>query len=120
MNNAHLPVTGEMPAPRAGFDIHDATGAWLPKRELAERVGIQFGTPAFVYNADYIRANFANLRRRLSPAIDILYSLKANPNAAVVDCLKSCGAGAEVSSRAELHTAIRVGVPARVKTQSPY
>jgi len=112
MNNAHMPVTGEMSAPRASFDIHDATGAWLPNRELAERVGVKFGTPAFVYNADYIRANFAELRRRLSPTIDILYSLKANPNAAIVDCLKSCGAGAEVSSRAELHTAIRVGVPA--------
>lgn len=112
MTSAHIASVAEWPAPRAGFEIHEATGAWLPNREVAERVKTQFGTPAFVYNADYIRANFADLRHRLSPSIDILYSLKANPNAAIIDCLKSCGAGAEVSSRAELHTAIRVGVSA--------
>ncbi|WP_299774191.1 hypothetical protein [uncultured Tateyamaria sp.] len=90
--------------------VHQQSGAWQPDLRLAERVSQEFGTPAFVYNANYLRSNFNALRQKLSPAIDLLYSLKANPNAAIVDCLRSCGAGAEVSSRAELHTAIRVGI----------
>ncbi|QBF29893.1 hotdog domain-containing protein [Thalassococcus sp. S3] len=97
------------------FAVHGQSGAWLPDRQLAERVSHHFGTPAFVYNADYLRHNFDMLRQQLSPSIDLLYSLKANPNAAIVDCLRACGAGAEVSSRAELHTAIRVGIdPANI------
>ncbi|MEM9523714.1 MAG: alanine racemase, partial [Pseudomonadota bacterium] len=103
-------MTGAAPS---SFSIHERSGAWRPEPALAERVVQEFGTPAFVYNADYIRSNFDALRRKLSPSVDILYSLKANPNAAIVDCLRSCGAGAEVSSRAELHTAIRVGVDPR-------
>ena len=103
-------MTVAIPSPIA---VHEQSGAWHPAPELAKRVAQEFGTPAFIYNADYIRANFKALRGALTPSVDILYSLKANPNAAIVDCLRSCGAGAEVSSRAELHTAIRVGVDPR-------
>ena len=90
--------------------VHARSGAWIPDRELAEQVANRFGTPAFVYDAAYIRQNFKALRSKMTDAVDLLYSLKSNPNAAIVDCLKGCGAGAEVSSRAELHTAIGVGV----------
>ena len=90
--------------------VHAQSGAWLPDRKLAEQVASRFGTPAFVYDVDYMRRNFHVLRTKFTDAVDLLYSLKANPNAAIVDCLKGYGAGAEVSSHAELHTAIRVGV----------
>lgn len=95
------------------YALHDQTGAWRPDPGLAARVADRYGTPAFVYNAAYLRDNFNALRSRITPAVDFLYSLKANPNAAIVDCLGACGAGAEVSSRAELHTAIRVGIDPR-------
>ena len=38
--------------------------------------------------AAYIRQNFKALRTKITDAVDLLYSLKANPNAAIVDCLK--------------------------------
>ncbi|MFW5418668.1 type III PLP-dependent enzyme [Nocardiopsis sp. CNT-189] len=79
----------------------------VPASELARA----FGTPLFVYDADVLEAAYTGLRDRLDPAIDILYSLKANPNVSVCSYLASLGAGAEVSSAAELRTALWAGVP---------
>ncbi|MFC7545961.1 type III PLP-dependent enzyme [Plantactinospora sp. GCM10030261] len=73
----------------------------------------EFGTPLFVYEADTLAAQYAGLRDRLHPAVDIFYSLKANPNVAICGLLHSLGAGAEVSSLLELRTARQAGVPAR-------
>ncbi|MEV6598111.1 type III PLP-dependent enzyme [Actinoplanes sp. NPDC051346] len=70
----------------------------------------QFGTPLYVYDGDLLRARLTELRERLHPRLDIVYSLKANPNVAVCDQLHAAGAGAEVSSMAELLTAERAGV----------
>lgn len=70
----------------------------------------EFGTPLYVYDGDVLRAGYQDLRKRLHPAIDIFYSLKANPNVSVCAILGSLGAGAEVSSMVELETAARAGV----------
>lgn len=78
----------------------------IPVTELAER----FGTPLFVYDAERITEQYRGLRGRLSAKLDIVYSLKANPNIGVCALLRSLGAGAEVSSLAELTTALRAGV----------
>jgi diaminopimelate decarboxylase len=80
----------------------------LPFAELAER----FGTPLFVYDTDVLAEQYRRLRSRLTPAVELFYSLKANPNAAVCAFLHGLGAGAEVSSVVELLTALRAGVPA--------
>ena len=80
----------------------------IPFTELAER----FGTPLFVYDARVLAAQYERLRAGLDPAVELFYSLKANPNAAVCAYLHGLGAGAEVSSLAELLTAQRAGVPA--------
>ena len=78
--------------------------------ELAER----FGTPLYVYDGDSLRGQYLGLRERLHPAMEIFYSLKANPNVAVCALLGSLGARAEVSSMVELrHRARRRGGPAR-------
>ncbi|WP_017596052.1 type III PLP-dependent enzyme domain-containing protein [Nocardiopsis potens] len=79
----------------------------VPASELARA----FGTPLFVYDANALEAVYNGLRERLDPAIDILYSLKANPNVSVCSYLASLGAGAEVSSAVELRTALWAGVP---------
>ncbi|WP_102867111.1 hotdog domain-containing protein [Pseudovibrio exalbescens] len=92
------------------INLHNQNGGWIPDEQAAKDIAEKYGTPAFVYSADYIRQNFNDLRSKIDTSVDLLYSLKANPNAAIVDCLRSCGAGAEVSSLAELHTAIRVGI----------
>jgi len=76
--------------------------------ELVER----FGSPLYVYDADVIARQFHSLRDHLNPAVEMYYSLKANPNVSVCALLHSLGARAEVSSMAELQTARRAGVPA--------
>ncbi len=65
-----------------------------------------------MYDGAVLRAGYARLRERLHPAVDVFYSLKANPNVSVCAILGSLGAGAEVSSTVELETAVRAGVPA--------
>lgn len=76
--------------------------------ELAE----EYGTPLYVYDGDMLRSQYLGLREMLSPDVEMLYSLKANPNVAVCAELHRLGAGAEVSSLAELATAGIAGVPA--------
>ncbi|MER7672925.1 type III PLP-dependent enzyme [Kitasatospora sp. NPDC096128] len=75
--------------------------------ELAE----EFGTPLYLYDGEEITTRFRGLRAALHPALEVFYSLKANPNISVCALLHSCGARAEVSSLTELVTAQRAGVP---------
>ncbi|MFJ8004017.1 type III PLP-dependent enzyme [Streptomyces fagopyri] len=73
----------------------------------------RYGTPAYVYDGDGLVGNLRQLRAALHPRLEIFYSLKANPNRSVYELLRSAGAGAEVSSLAELRTALAVGTPPR-------
>lgn len=73
----------------------------------------QFGTPLFVYDADVLESTYRELRGLLPASADIFYSLKANPNVSVCALLNWLGTGAEVSSYAELATALRAGVAPR-------
>ncbi|MFE9449503.1 type III PLP-dependent enzyme [Streptomyces sp. NPDC006739] len=70
----------------------------------------EFGTPLFVYDADILERTYRELRGVLPAGVDVFYSLKANPNVSVCALLNSFGAGAEVSSYAELVTTLRAGV----------
>ncbi|WP_405584020.1 type III PLP-dependent enzyme [Streptomyces sp. NBC_01092] len=74
--------------------------------ELAE----QYGTPLYLYDGAEITTRFQGLRERLHPALEVFYSLKANPNISICALLNRCGARAEVSSLTELVTARRAGV----------
>ncbi len=77
-------------------------------RDIAEAVG----TPTYVYAA-------ATLRRHLDVFLDafegtralVAYSVKANPNLAVIATLARRGAGADVVSEGELRKALKAGVP---------
>ncbi len=73
--------------------------------ELAE----QFGTPLYVYDGDLLTDTITGLRRALHPAIEVFYSLKANPNISVFNTLRLGGARAEVSSLVELRTVLMAG-----------
>ncbi|MBG0852324.1 type III PLP-dependent enzyme [Streptomyces spinoverrucosus] len=73
----------------------------------------EFGTPLFVYDTDVLRDTYRRLRELLPETVDVFYSLKANPNISVCAFLGAQGAGAEVSSYAELVTALRAGVAPR-------
>jgi diaminopimelate decarboxylase len=73
-----------------------------------EEIAGKYPTPLYVYSAAAIRTKYRLLKDRF-PAFDICYSLKANPNPAVCEVLVRAGAGAEVSSPAELATALAAG-----------
>ncbi len=82
----------------------------VPLRELAER----YGTPLFVYShATLVR----HVRRYQSAFGDaghkalIAFSVKANPNLAIIRALANEGAGADVVSLGELERALAAGVP---------
>jgi diaminopimelate decarboxylase len=88
----------------------------IPVSELAD----QFGTPLYIYDADLLKEAYLRVRRLLHPGIGIYYSAKANPNISVCAVFRSLGAGIEVSSLAELTTALRAGGdPGRVMFLGP-
>ncbi|MET7584130.1 type III PLP-dependent enzyme [Streptomyces microflavus] len=70
----------------------------------------EFGTPLFVYDGQVLSGTLGGLKDVLPTGVDVLYSLKANPNISVCALLNRAGAGAEVSSTAELMTALRADV----------
>ena len=73
---------------------------------IAERVG----TPAYVYGANLIRAQFHALDDALRGVSHrVCYSVKANGNLAVLRVLRQAGAGADIVSVGELRRALAAG-----------
>ncbi len=73
---------------------------------IAEAVG----TPAYVYSAEAIRAQYAALDRALAPVPHrICYSVKANGSLAILGLLKSLGSGVDIVSSGELARALAAG-----------
>src|SRR5438093_614463 len=75
-------------------------------RSIAERVG----TPAYVYSANLIRAQYHALQDALKDVPHrICYSVKANGNIGVLRVLRQLGAGADIVSAGELKRALAAG-----------
>jgi len=74
-----------------------------------EDLAAEFGTPLYVYDGDVLAATITGLRKALHPALEVFYSLKANPNVSVFAALADHGARAEVSSIVELRTVLMAG-----------
>jgi diaminopimelate decarboxylase len=75
-------------------------------RSVAERVG----TPAYVYSANLIRAQYHALHDALHDVPHrICYSVKANGNLGVLKVLRALGAGADIVSVGELRRALAAG-----------
>ena len=101
-------TTESPPFPRIGGVLHCGPHSL---EDLAQ----EHKTPLYVYDADRIvdrlqtlRAAFAELTTHLLVA----YSVKANPNLAVLELLARAGAGADIVSGGELYRALRAGIPA--------
>jgi diaminopimelate decarboxylase len=88
--------------PRSGPELR--VGG-VPIREIAEK----FGTPLFVYDASVLDLKWTRLRDALPPEFSIFYSVKANPNRAILRRFVAKGAGLEVASAGELAQALRSG-----------
>lgn len=72
----------------------------------------QFGTPLFVYDQTVIQQTVARVRETLPADFDLFYSIKANPNAAILRTMVQADCGLEVASAGELHQALAAGCPA--------
>ncbi|WGW04520.1 type III PLP-dependent enzyme domain-containing protein [Tropicibacter oceani] len=70
------------------------------------------GTPLYAYSAPALRDRVQQLRKAI-PEAGFVYSLKANPNLSIVQCLTGQGIGTEVCSLFELETSLAAGVPAQ-------
>ncbi len=72
----------------------------------------RFGTPAFVYDLDRVRAAQADLATALPEPFEIFYAVKANPHPEILRELRTApgkGTRAEISSTGELAAALVAG-----------
>jgi len=75
-----------------------------------EQIAREVGTPAYVYSAATIRDRYERLERMLvSIPHRIHYTLKANSSRAILDLVRTLGAGVDVVSGGELHRALSAG-----------
>jgi diaminopimelate decarboxylase len=79
----------------------------VPVRTLAAR----YGTPAFVYDRKVMDGKLDALRLALPSCFEISFSVKANPNLAVLQHFLSRGCGLEIASAGELLCALKAACP---------
>lgn len=80
----------------------------VPLPELVAR----WGTPLYVYSRNTLRGRYRELHEALAPVPHLIaYSVKANPNLALLRTLAELGAGADVVSGGELRRARLAGIP---------
>ncbi len=76
--------------------------------ELIEK----FGSPLFIYDEGVITRKLKEIRTILPARFELYYSIKANPNAAILKTFIRAGCGLEVASAGELHQAVSAGCAA--------
>jgi diaminopimelate decarboxylase len=82
--------------------------ATIPIPEVANK----FGTPLFLYDASVLARKWNLLRSTFPPDFEISYSVKANPNPAILRFFVSKGCGLEIASGGEFHLGLHAGCPA--------
>jgi diaminopimelate decarboxylase len=70
-----------------------------------------YGTPLFVYDERVLNYKWTLLRQTLPPEFSISYSVKANPNKAILQYFLAKGCGLEIASGGEFSLALRAGCP---------
>lgn len=75
------------------------------------RFAAEYGTPLFVYDQHVLDRKWAVLRRTLPPEFAVSYSVKSNPNPAILKHFLAKGCGLEIASAGEFHQALRAGCP---------
>lgn len=69
----------------------------------------KYGTPLFIYDAGVLDKKWEILRETLPGEFSVSYSMKANPNPAIIAHLLAKGCGLEIASAGELHLALKAG-----------
>jgi diaminopimelate decarboxylase len=72
----------------------------------------KYGSPLYVYSAARLRQRLQSLRDALTDRFDVFFSVKANPNPAVLKIFVEAGTGLEIASAGEYIRARRAGAPA--------
>jgi diaminopimelate decarboxylase len=80
----------------------------IPISSLVEK----YGEPIYIYDAEVIERQFQRIRASLPEQVEVLYSMKANPNISILYFLKELAQGVEVSSLRELYVARQAGFSA--------
>lgn len=80
----------------------------------------KYGTPTFIYDGGVINHKLDVLRRALPARFAISYSVKANPNQAILRHFLSLGCGLEIASFGEFRCALEAGCgPAQILFAGP-
>src|ERR1700676_1897956 len=74
-------------------------------------IATQHGTPLFAYDTAILEQKYALLRDTLPAEISISYSVKANPNLALLRFFLQQGCGLEIASGGEFFQARQAGCP---------
>lgn len=84
---------------------------------LAQRIG---STPFYAYDRQLLTQRVAHLRAHLPRAVELHYSMKANPMPALVQHLSTLVDGIDVASAGELKVALDTGIaPERISFAGP-
>jgi len=88
----------------------------IPASMLAHR----YGTPIFLYDRKVLDERLEALRAALPARFSVCYSVKANPNEAILRHFLSRGCGLEIASVGEFHQALQAGCePQRILFAGP-
>lgn len=72
-------------------------------------IASDYGTPLFIYDGHVLDRKWELVRRTFPPEFFIFYSVKANPNPAILRHFLTKGCGLEIASGGEFHLALRAG-----------
>ncbi len=82
----------------------------IAEQPITDLINNSVDIPAYIYSKDVITNKYSFLRSKLPSPVKIHYSIKANPFPELVTFLKDYVDGLEVSSLAEMHTALATGI----------
>ena len=90
----------------------NAAGELTVGRVPIRRIADEHGTPLFVYDQEILDEKWTRLRKALPERVEIFYSVKANPNRAILRTFVERGCGLEIASGGELVQALASGCAA--------
>ena len=107
MKPERLPLNHAARVTKKHFSVrdHQLCVGEIPIQELTDT----FGTPVFIYHRETITDTIKDLQSRLPNRFQLYYSIKANPNAAILRTVLAEGCGLEIASNGELQQAIAAG-----------
>lgn len=90
--------------------LHYQDGHLLANQVVIAELAKQYGTPLYVYSADYITQQFLSYQKELTDRKHLIcYAVKANSNLSVLSLLAQLGAGFDIVSQGELERVLKAG-----------